>query len=268
MRKQDIKDRLIASYGRLMGENNCPLVGLAGGQGIGKSYLAQEVQGHFGEDVLVLSLDDFYLTKAARVKLADEVHPLFATRGVPGTHDVEMLRDVLGTLQRGEIAPGMRLPRFIKALDDRAPESDWHEVTRPPKLILLEGWCVGVAPQREPALQEPINGLEQDEDAAGVWRRAVNQHLLAHYYPLWQMMVHKLYLKPCAFSQIFDWRWQQEQENLAAVGRVATAEDQTRIARFIQYYERITRHMMQRADDFDMVVEVSGPDRAWQLIKS
>jgi D-glycerate 3-kinase len=268
MRKQDIKARLIERYAYLMRTTPCPVVGLAGGQGIGKSFLSQEVQWHFGDDVLVLSLDDFYLTKAARKKMAAEVHPLFATRGVPGTHDVQLLREMLGKLQHGVIATGMKLPRFIKANDDRAPEAEWIEVRRAPKLILLEGWCVDALPQSEAALGDPINALERDEDADGAWRQMVNQCLSSHYQPLWQMMVHMAYLKPAAFSQIFDWRWQQEQENLAAVGRVATATDQARIARFIQYYERITRHMMQHADHFDLVIEVSGSDRAWQLIKA
>ena len=38
----------------------------------------------------MLSLDDLYLPKAERLRLARDVHPLLATRGVPGTHDVAL----------------------------------------------------------------------------------------------------------------------------------------------------------------------------------
>ena len=36
----------------------------------------------------ILSLDDIYLSGADRLQRANTIHPLLATRGVPGTHDV------------------------------------------------------------------------------------------------------------------------------------------------------------------------------------
>ena len=74
-------------------------MGLSGCQGSGKSTLVKAIA-HVLEDVhhvnaVVLSLDDFYLTKAERELLARTVHPLFATRGVPGTHDLDLLRQTL-----------------------------------------------------------------------------------------------------------------------------------------------------------------------------
>ena len=58
-----------------------------GAQGSGKSTLARFLQLYleklYGLSVVILSLDDLYLTRAERIALAEEVHPLLETRGVP-----------------------------------------------------------------------------------------------------------------------------------------------------------------------------------------
>ena len=103
-----------------------------------------------------LSLDDLYLPKAARRRLAAEVHPLLLTRGVPGTHDVELGLAVLEGLAR----PGRTLmPRFDKASDDRLPTDRWTPMDGPFDVILFEGWCVGARPQAQAALRRPVNDL-------------------------------------------------------------------------------------------------------------
>ena len=71
------------------------VVGLTGSQGSGKSTLAARLPPLLAARNLraaVLSLDDLYLPKAERQRLAREVHPLLATRGVPGTHEVALGR--------------------------------------------------------------------------------------------------------------------------------------------------------------------------------
>ena len=61
----------------------------------------------------VLAVDDLYLPKAERRRLAADVSPLLATRGVPGTHDVGLGLEVIDALGRaGEIA----LPSFDKSI--------------------------------------------------------------------------------------------------------------------------------------------------------
>src|SRR5262245_40723872 len=107
------------------------IVGLCGPQGSGKSTLAQLLQEQLllrGVQAAVLSLDDFYLTRAERAELGRRVHPLLCTRGVPGTHDIALATRVLDALGRsGTVA----VPRFDKAKDDRCPSSEWHVVTAP-----------------------------------------------------------------------------------------------------------------------------------------
>jgi D-glycerate 3-kinase len=216
------------------------IVGLGAAQGAGKSTLAAALAAR-DPRLLVLSLDDFYLTRAERGALADAVHPLFTTRGPPGTHDLDLLHGVLARLAQGVRT---RLPRFDKRSDDRLPESTWPIIHATPRAILLEGWCVGATAQPESALTRPINALEAMHDPLGVWRRRVNTALAHSYAGLWDRLDDLLYLSAPDFAVVADWRLQQEGalQGLAceALGHTARAD----IQRFVAHFERITRHML------------------------
>jgi D-glycerate 3-kinase len=98
-------------------------VGIQGPQGAGKTTLTQllacVLRDVGGLSVATLSIDDLYLSRAERGELAAHIHPLFQTRGVPGTHDVALGVRVLNGLSRpGSVA----VPRFDKGRDERAPE--------------------------------------------------------------------------------------------------------------------------------------------------
>ena len=78
------------------------VVGVNGSQGSGKStlcdYLVSALSAEHKLSAIAMSLDDFYLTLEQREQLAIDVHPLLATRGVPGTHDVALLTETLQAL--------------------------------------------------------------------------------------------------------------------------------------------------------------------------
>ncbi|MET0815794.1 MAG: kinase, partial [Pseudoxanthomonas sp.] len=81
-----------------------PVFAIAGLQGSGKSTLAAQIAAlaHArGRSVAVLSIDDFYLSKDRRQLLARQVHPLLATRGPPGTHDLPLALETLEGLRAG-----------------------------------------------------------------------------------------------------------------------------------------------------------------------
>lgn len=224
------------------------LLGINGSQGSGKStlcdFLRLILEQCHGQRVAVLSVDDLYLTRAERQALAREVHPLLITRGVPGTHDVELGLTTLNRL-RGAMPTNLTaLPAFDKAADDRRPAGDWPVFRGRPDIILFEGWCVGTTPQPEAALREPVNALERDEDADGRWRRFVNRRLETDYRRLFAGLDRLIFLRVPGMDRVPEWRTLQEQKLAANAGAGRHVMDAAAIRRFVMHYERLTRHAL------------------------
>ena len=79
-----------------------PMVfGISAPQGYGKTSLCREISEFLKEKVVVLSLDDFYYPfeqlEAIRFSKGERY---YRNRGNPGTHDVDLLREVLTKLKR------------------------------------------------------------------------------------------------------------------------------------------------------------------------
>ena len=227
------------------------LVGLSGCQGSGKSTLV-DAMAHVLREVhevttTVLSLDDFYHTKAERDALALRLHPLFATRGVPGTHDLSLLRQTVTALRRGH---DYTFPVFDKAADDRTNMVRLSQGGAPAQIVFLEGWCVGIPPQPTDALEHPVNATEADLDPDGRWRNAVNRFLGEEYAALFAELDALLVLQAPSFDAVFDWRWQQEAQ-LSARFRAAHPNEpdptmsRAQVADFILHYQRLTEHGLQ-----------------------
>jgi D-glycerate 3-kinase len=242
------------------------ILGLAGPQGSGKSTLAARLaetlsdhgqNGPFGGQfagrggqitgvgdtahrfgarmAVAASLDDFYLPKSRRQALANRVHPLLATRGVPGTHDLPLLLHVLARVRAGQ---PVTLPLFDKLADDRLAPQHWRRFARI-DLLILEGWCIGARPQPAALLAAPINPLEAGEDPDARWRTHANQALAGNYQRTWAR------LDALAFLAAPDWEtvplWRAEQEAALIRSSRRTGMDAAAIARFCAHYERLTR---------------------------
>ena len=238
------------------------VVGLCGTQASGKSTLTAVLRAMLEDRGLVvasLSLDDLYLTHAERQGLAREIHPLLATRGVPGTHDVELGLTVLDGLAR----PGeTQLPAFDKAADDRRP--DGVPVAGPVDVILFEGWCVGAVAQADVAA--PINALERERDPDGRWRTFVNAALAGPYQALFARIDLLVLLKAPSFEVVLVWRQEQEAKLRARLvregGDLKRAMTDEQVADFIAHYERLTRHILaEMPGRADMVVELDAARR-------
>jgi D-glycerate 3-kinase len=231
------------------GAPRCQLLGVSGGQGAGKSTLSAALVQAFaaaGLNAATLSLDDVYMTRAQRQALAREIHPLLATRGVPGTHDLSLLTSVLAGLRAEQV----RLPRFDKGADDRQPEAAWAVIDGPLDVLIFEGWCVGVPPQSAEQLMAPVNTLEALEDPEGSYRRYVNDRIALDYVPLWAQLDAWLHLQVPDRASVLNWRRQQEQA-LPAAQRM----DDEGLARFVAHYHRLTDWLREQ-----------GPKRAtWSL---
>lgn len=229
-----------------------PIVGIAGAQGSGKSWLART----FAEKTpgaIHLSLDDFYLSSAARRDLAESVHSLFATRGVPGTHDLEQLNATLDALLSAGPEAGTCIPAFDKLADEPQPFETWRRFKGHPSAILLEGWCLGARPEGEETLSAPVNELERAEDPNGVWRRAANARLKNDYAGVFARLDSILFLQAPSFDVVHAWRCQQEE---TALSRPLTEMERQRIARFIGFFERITRSMLAGRRRSDLTLEL------------
>jgi D-glycerate 3-kinase len=238
---QPLADRIVKLFNK---KNDAYLVGINGCQGSGKStltdFIAEYLRARYQLNIVVMSLDDFYLSSKKRNKLAHDIHPLLATRGVPGTHDMTALNHVL--TQLSEHRTGFFIPRFNKATDDPAPQSQWQFVEKPVDIILLEGWCWGVTSQTDEQLQTPINDLELQHDADGEWRTYVNQQLKTAYEPLYKKMDFWLALQAPSFDCVYQWRLEQEQKLQAKNIGLSDSKvmSPAEVLKFTQYFQRLT----------------------------
>ena len=218
-------------------------LGINGAQGSGKSTLAEwlkvTIESTSPLNVIIVSLDDFYLSKHARQTLATEIHPLLKTRGVPGTHDLEHAITVFSALKKGL---SCKIPRFNKLLDDIEPQEKWQNINGPVDIVIFEGWCVGCPPQFYHQLNKDVNALETQFDKNKEWRVFVNEQLKG--YQTWFAYIDHLWmLQAPSFASIFAWRKQQE-ELLAAHAPEQSFMNDEHLAFFIQHYQRLTEHSL------------------------
>ena len=231
------------------------VVGLNGAQGSGKSTLAALLtlilSQRYGLRAARLSIDDFYRTRAERAELAESVHPLLVTRGVPGTHDIALALSTLHGLLGASPRQTTLIPSFDKASDERRPRSAWSRFEGPAEIVILEGWCVGARPQDELALATPVNVLEAEEDPDGRWRRYVNEQLAHVYVPLFHLLDRLIMLKVPNIGCVLRWRGLQERELAASLSANAGHKVMGRRAlrRFVMHYERLTRAMLAELPD-------------------
>lgn len=234
------------------------VLGVNGAQGSGKStlcdFLQRVLSKAYGFRVAGFSIDDIYKTRAERERLAREIHPLLLTRGVPGTHDVDLGLNTLRALKTAGAATPTPLPAFDKARDDRKPSTEWPIVRGRPDIVIFEGWCVGARPQSDDALAAPVNELEKNEDSDGAWRRYVNDRLKGDYATLFGELDRLILLKVPGMDSVFEWRSLQERKLAEKTGPEDRHRlmDDAALRRFIMHYERLTRHtldeMPSRAD--------------------
>ncbi len=207
------------------------ILGINGPQGCGKTTLTKALCERFAESgkrALSISIDDFYLTRAEQLKLAQDhaQNPYLQQRGYPGTHDVELGARTLRSLKHG----GMKVsvPRYDKSLHagqgDRLPESEWTQIDGSVDVILLEGWMLGFSPVAE-------------EQLPGGHFTDVNRLLLP--YRSWHRQLDGfLQLAPEDYRFVLDWRVEAEQK-MRAQGKPGMSDSEIRayVEKFLPAYE-------------------------------
>jgi len=108
-------------------------LGLSGGQGSGKTTVATILKiilkKFFKRETYVSSIDDFYKTQKNRDKMSKKIHSLFKTRGVPGTHDINLINKFFKFIKKEKFKK-IKLPKFEKARDDRVKKKYWYNVKK------------------------------------------------------------------------------------------------------------------------------------------
>jgi len=254
------KDKMIKSFlipvsfwiSKRVNKKKTLIIGLAGGQGSGKttisSILTLILQKYFKLNVFKISIDDFYKTRKDRKILSITKHPLLMTRGVPGTHDIDLMLKFFKKVKSKNFK-NLIVPKFNKAIDDRYKKNLWYKVKSKPNVIIFEGWCVGAKAQKASQLKKPINSLEKVYDQRAEWRSHVNNHLKTKYKTLFKQLDGLLYLKAKNFNLLRSWRLKQERKlwvqkkdkkNL----KIMSSGD---VINFMQTYQRITQQMFKDA---------------------
>jgi D-glycerate 3-kinase len=234
-------------------------VGLAGGQGTGKTTISSLIKiiltKYFNLKVFRISIDDFYKTRQERISLSKKIHPMLLTRGVPGTHDINMMLSFFRKVKSKKFKE-LKLPTFNKAIDDRFNKKKWYNLKEKPDVIIFEGWCVGAKSEKNKSLNKIINSMEKAKDQKQIWRKYVNDQLKSKYKKLYSQLNCLIYLKAKNFSLLQKWRLKQERKlwinnkknfNL----KIMSKGD---VINFMQTYQRITQNMFKYMPEYASII--------------
>jgi len=223
-------------------------LGFSGGQGSGKTTVVKILKiilkRFFKRKIYVSSIDDFYKTLKDRNEMSYTTHSLFKTRGVPGTHDINLIKRFFYFIKKKKFKK-TKLPRFDKSNDDRLKKKYWFNIKERPEIVILEGWCVGAQPQSNSLIKKPINILEKYEDQDLIWRKHVNEKLRREYKKFFAIIDYYIFMKIPNFNMVFKWRLLQENKLRKKSQFKKKIMSYKEIKRFIMFYQRITLQMIK-----------------------
>ena len=234
-------------------------VGLAGGQGTGKTTISSLIRiiliKYFKLKVFRISIDDFYKTRKERISLSKRIHPMLLTRGVPGTHDINMMLSFFKKVKNKKFKR-LKLPTFNKAIDDRSNKKSWYELNEKPDVVIFEGWCVGAKSETNNTLKKTINSMEKTKDQKKIWRKYVNYQLKSKYKNLYSQLNCLIYLKAKNFNLLQKWRLKQERKlwiksKMKSNSKIMSKGD---VINFMQTYQRITQNMFRYMPKYASII--------------
>jgi len=220
--------------------NAAPLViGMSCPQGGGKTTLVDALNLLFtkdGDTCADMSLDDFYLTHAEQVSVAEDSkyagNSLLELRGNPGTHDTTLALETLAALNTEN---NVKVPRYDKSAfagrGDRRPEADWTTFSKRPDVVLFEGWCLGFSPLGS-----------QDSFAADPRIAPIDALLAGPYKDLHEAMAAWIVVEVESPQSVYTWR-EQAEESMRNAGKPATTPEQ--VADFVDRYMPAYAHYLK-----------------------
>ena len=261
------KERMIKSFliplcfwiSKKIGKKKPYFVGLAGGQGTGKTTISSLIKiiliKYFKLKVFRISIDDFYKTRKERISLSKRVHSMLLTRGVPGTHDINMILSFFRKAKKNKFKR-LKLPTFNKAIDDRSNKKKWYVLKKKPDVIIFEGWCVGAKPENLTTLKKTINSMERSKDQKQIWRKFVNHQLKLKYKSLYSQLDCLIFLKATNFSLLQKWRLKQERKLWLKSKRSQNLKIMSKsdVINFMQTYQRITQNMFRNMPKYASII--------------
>jgi D-glycerate 3-kinase len=251
-------------YDNYLGNERTKIIGLTGGQGSGKSTISNILKiilkEYFNLNTVIFSIDDFYKTNKERRAMSAKISPLFLIRGVPGTHDTKLLLSCVNSLKKNKFKK-LTIPKFDKSIDDRVSKNKWQKIIKKPNIVIFEGWCVGVTPQKKKDLLVSINVLEKAKDKKRVWRNKVNNELKNQYQKIFKLIDKIIFLKIPSFKHVYKWRLLQEKK-LRRTSKGKKTMTDFQVKNFIMFYERLTKHMLKTlAKKADTVIKIDDKHR-------
>ena len=261
------KDRMIRSFlipvcfwiAKKTNEKEPLIIGLAGGQGTGKTTITSIIsiilKKYFKLDIFKISIDDFYKTRKQRALLSKNKHSFLMTRGVPGTHDIDIMLNFFKKIKVKNFKI-LKLPKFNKGVDDRCKQSLWYKIQSKPDVVILEGWCVGARSQNSKELKKPVNSLEKIHDQNFKWRQYVNYQLKTKYKKLFSQLDYILFLKVKNFSLLRRWRLKQEKKLWLKSKNKKNLKimNKSKVKNFMDTYQRITQQMFKDMPKYSSIV--------------
>jgi len=243
--KKEIEKKILPIFFFLNNSKNNMFL-ISGSQGIGKTTILKILNKNFykffGKRLLTLSLDDFYYDKSQRRLLSKSVHPLMITRGVPGTHNIKEIFNIIEKFNKSQYP--IKIPIFNKLTDSQIKKR--KIIKKKSDILILEGWCCGSSALKKEYLHKNINALEKKFDKKYIWRNYYNEKLKKEYSELFKKFDELIFFRPPSFSCVLKWRYNQENylKNLNK-NKSIQGMSKKNIIYFIQHYEKITKWMIK-----------------------